>query len=86
MAVGGDFSAPGTEIRAITASDATDLTGCRAFFYTGTAGNIAIKTIHGAAADTAVTITDCPKDVIIPIQVTRIMQTNTTGTQIYGIF
>ena len=86
MAIGGGFGDPGTEIRAITASDATDLTGCRGFFYTGTAGNIAVKTIHGASADTAVTITDCPADTIIPLQVTRIMATNTTATQIYGLF
>lgn len=85
-AMGGGFDGPGTEIRAVTASDSTDLTGCRGFFYTGTAGNIAVKTIHGAANTTAVTITDCPKDTIIPLQVTRIMSTNTTATQIYALF
>lgn len=86
MAIGGGFGDPGTEIRAITASDDTDLTGCRAFFYTGTAGNIAVKTIHGASNSTAVTIVDCPENLIIPLQVTRIMATNTTATQIYGLF
>jgi len=85
-AIGGGFGDPGTEIRAITASDSTDLTGCRGFFYTGTAGDVAVKTIHGAAATTAVTITDCPADTIIPLQVTRIMSTNTTATQIFGLF
>lgn len=79
------FAEPGIEIRAITASDSTDLTGCRGFFVTG-AGDVAIKTIYGASADTAVTITDCPTGTIIPIRVTRIMSTNTTATNIYGIW
>jgi len=84
--IGGGFGDPGTSIVAVTASDSTDLTGARAFFYTGTAGNVAIKTIHGDSNATAVTITDCPANTIIPIQVTRIMSTNTTATQIYAIF
>lgn len=86
MAVGGGFDGPGHEIRAVTKSDTTDLTGCRGFFYTGDAGDIAVKTIHGASADTAVTISDCPANVIIPLQVTRIMSTNTTATQIFALF
>lgn len=86
MAIGGDFSGPGTAIVAVTKSDTTDLTGARAFFYTGSVANIAIKTVHGASAATAVTITDCPANVIIPIQITRIMDTNTTATQIYAIY
>ena len=85
MAIGGYFGDPGTRIVAVTASDATDLTGARGFFCTG-AGNIAVKTIHGASADTAVTITDCPVGLIIPLQITRIMSTGTTATNIYAIF
>jgi hypothetical protein len=80
------LSDPATEIRAITPSDSTDLSGCRGFFYTGTEGNVAVKCLHGAGASTAVTITDCPPDTIIPVKVTRIMSTNTTATQIYGLF
>lgn len=86
MAIGDQFGGPGTEIRAITPSDTTDLTGCRGFFYTGSTANVAVRTIHGASASAAVTITSCPAGVILPIQVTRIMSTNTTATQIYGIF
>lgn len=86
MAIGGGFESPAWEIRAITPSDTTDLTGCRGFFYTGTAGDVAIKTTNGASAETAVTITDCPPDQIMPFQVTRIMATNTTATQIFGLF
>lgn len=86
MAQANAYSEPGVEIRAITADDDTDLTGCRAFFYTGTAGDIAIKTVYGASADTAVTISDATQGTIYPIRVTRIMATNTTATQIYGIF
>lgn len=79
------FSEPGLEIRAITPSDATDLTGCRAFFTTD-AGNVAVQTVYGASASTAVTITDCPVGAIIPLRVTRVMATGTTATQIYGLF
>jgi len=86
MAQAGAFGEPGIEIRAITANDSTDLTGCRGFFYTGTAGDVAVKTPYGASATTAVTISDCPANTIIPLRVTRIMATNTTATQIYGIF
>lgn len=86
MSVGGGFGDPGTSIVAVTASDTTDLTGARAFFYTGTGGNVAIKTVHGDSNVTAVTITDCPANTIIPVQITRIMATNTTATQIYAIF
>lgn len=86
MSVGGGFGDPGTSIVAVTASDSTDLTGARAFFYTGTAGDVAIKTVHGASASSAVTIADCPANVIIPIQITRIMSTGTTATQIYAIY
>lgn len=86
MAQAGAFSEPGVEIRAITASDSTDLTGCRGFFYTGTAGDVAVRTIYGASATTAVTISDCPANVVIPLRVTRIMAANTTATQIYGLF
>lgn len=86
MAGGAAFTEPAVEIRAITASDSTDLTGCRGFFYTGTAGDIAIKTVYGASADTAVTISSATQGTIYPIRVTRIMATNTTATQIYGLF
>lgn len=79
------FSEPGVEIRAITPSDTTDLTGCRGFFSTD-AGAVAVKTIYGASADTAVTIADCPVGLIIPLRITRVMSTGTTATQIYGLF
>lgn len=86
MAQAGAYNEPGVEIRAITPSDSTDLTGCKGFFYTGTAGNVAVRTIYGASATSAVTITGCPADTIIPLRVTRIMATGTTATQIFGLF
>lgn len=86
MAIGGSFEGPATEIRAVSPSDSTDLTGCRGFFYTGTAGDVAVKTIHGNSAETAVTISGAPQNTIIPIMLTRIMSTNTTATQIYALF
>lgn len=80
------YSDPGVEIRAITPSNSTDLTGCRGFFYTGAVADIAVRTVYGASADTAVTITSCPAGAVIPLRVTRIMSTGTTATQIYGLF
>lgn len=85
MAIGGDFSAPATTVVAVTPSDSTDLTGARAF-YVGTAGDVAIKTIHGASNTTAVTLSSVPAGAIVPIQVTRIMSTNTTASNIIALY
>ena len=85
MAQAGSFSDPGGEIRAITPSDSTDLTGCRGLMVNG-AGNVAVKTPYGASATTAVTISTVPAGTIIPLRVTRVMSTNTTATLIYGFF
>ena len=76
---------PAREIRAITPSNDTDLTGCRQFFTTD-GGNIAVKTTQGASAVTAVTIENVPVGMQIPLEITRIMATNTVATKIYGLF
>lgn len=85
MAQAGAYSDPAVEIRAVTPSDSTDLTGCRGFFATG-AGDVAVMTVYGASSSTAVTIVDCPVGTIIPIRITRIMATGTSATQIYALF
>lgn len=82
MAIGGDFSAPGTKLASVTPSDATDLTGVRSL-YVGGAGDLAIRAIHDTAAVTLVGVT---AGSIIPVQVDRVMSTNTTATSIVAIY
>lgn len=82
MAIGGFFGDPGTKLAAVTPSDATDLTGVRAI-YVGGAGDVAIRGIHDSAA---VTLSSVPAGSIIPIQVDRVMSTNTTATNIVAIY
>jgi hypothetical protein len=85
MAQAGSFGDPGVEIRAITPSNDTDLTGCRGVFTTD-AGSLAVRTIYGASSSSAVTIADMPIGMVLPLRVTRVMATGTTATQIYGLF
>lgn len=63
---------------AVTASDATILPVTRAI-WVGGAGNLAVI----MAGDTAaVTITGVAAGTLLPIQVTKVMSTNTTATSI----
>jgi hypothetical protein len=73
------------EVRACTPSDSTDITGCIGF-RVGTAGAVAVKTIHGASGSTAVTIPSVLAGEIIPGNFTRIMSTNTTASGITLFF
>lgn len=79
------YTVPGVEIRVITPSDSTDITGCRGIFTTD-GGNIAVKTRYGASAETAVTVENWPIGFLVPNHYTRVMGTGTTATKIYGIF
>jgi len=74
-----------SEVRACTPSDSTDITDCIGIMVNGT-GNLAVKTVHGASATTAVTITNVPAGSIIPGNFTRVMATNTTATNITLFF
>ena len=85
MAQAASYGDPAGEVRAITPSDVTDLTGCRGILVGG-AGDIAVKTPYGASATTAVTITSVPAGTILPLRVTAVMSTNTTATAIFGFF
>ena len=82
MAIGGDFSSPGTKVAAVTASDSTDLTGTRAL-YVGGDGDVAVRCIH--SPDTTVTLVGVTAGSIIPLQVTRVMAAS-TATSIVAIY
>jgi len=82
MAIGGSFGEPGTKLAAVTASDATDLTGARAL-YVGGAGDLALRCIH--SPETTVTLVGVPVGSIIPVQVTRVMAAS-TATNIVAIY
>ena len=85
MALGGDYSEPATSIVAVTKSDSTDLTGARGI-YVGGAGDVAVKTVNGDSATTAVTISTVAAGTILPIRITRVMSTNTTATAILAFY
>ncbi len=65
---------------AVTPSDATVLAGVRAL-YIGVSGNVAVIP-RGSA--TAVTFLSVPIG-ILPVQVTKVMSTNTTATNIVAL-
>lgn len=83
--IGDAFGGPGTSLVSVTPSDSTDLTGARAIYVGGT-GDVALKTIHGASNSAAVTLAAVPVGTIIPIQITRVMSTGTTATNIVAIY
>lgn len=82
MALGGDYAEPAVKVAAVTASDATDLTGVRGL-YVGGAGDVAVRTV--GAPDTTVTISSVAAGVILPVRVTRVMAA-TTATDITAFY
>lgn len=86
-------SMPARFLIAVTPSDTkdvTDATGdaapCYAkALYVGTAGNLAVVPAASTGAGTAVTLTGVTQG-WIPIQVRRVMATNTTATNIVGLY
>lgn len=67
---------------AVTASDATILETTRGL-WVGGAGNVAVVWADGGAA---VTITAVPAGTLLPVQVTKVMSTNTTATSILALY
>lgn len=68
--------------QAVTASDATTYTPTRAV-WVGGAGNLAVVF---ADQDAAVTLTGVVAGTLLPIAVTKIMNTNTTATAIVALW
>lgn len=77
-----DNIASATKGAAVTASDSTTLTPTRAV-YVGGAGNLAVLFAGDAAA---VTLTGVAAGTLLPIQVTKVMSTNTTATSITALW
>jgi hypothetical protein len=68
-------------VAAVTASDSTDLTGCRALWVGGT-GNLVVKGVDNASA---VTIVIPAAGVLIPIFASHVMAA-TTATSIVAFY
>jgi len=68
-------------VAAVTPSDSTDLTGCRALWIGG-AGNLSVKGVDNSAAVTIVFAND---GVLLPIFASRVMAA-TTATNIVALY
>lgn len=67
---------------AVTKSDSTILETTRAL-YVGGAGDVAVIWADGGSA---VTLSSVPAGTILPVQVTKVMSTNTTATNIVALY
>lgn len=67
---------PARSVAAVTPSDSTDLTGCRAL-WVGASGNLVVKGVDNASAVTIVIPTG---GVLIPIFASRVMAATTAGS------
>lgn len=67
---------------AVTKSDATVLPPTRAV-YVGGAGDLAVIFVGDTAA---VTLSSVPAGTLLPIQVNKVMSTNTTATNIVALY
>lgn len=71
-----------TGATAVTPNDSTDLGTTRAV-WVGGAGNLAVMFVDQS---TAVTLTGVPAGTLLPIQVQKVMSTNTTATSITALY
>ena len=72
---------PGDAV-AITPSDTVNLAGGPAVIYVGVGGNVVVTTAQG----TQVTFTGVQGGTVIPVQVLRVWNTNTTASGLVGVF
>lgn len=81
-----EMTRPGAKLVAITPSDTADIEqwngACPRGLYVGGAGNVAVVTPDGSA----VTLTAVAAGQVYPIQVRRVNSTNTTATDLVGIY
>jgi hypothetical protein len=76
------LESPAERAFAITGNDSTDLTVFPRAIYVGGAGNVKVTTIGG---DT-VTFSGALAGTIIPVRVTRVFSTDTTATNLLGLY
>ena len=73
---------PAVKHYAITPSDTVDEDNVFRGLYVGVGGNVAIVTVD----DTAVTYLSVPTGTLLPIQGRRVNDTNTTATDMVGLY
>ena len=76
-----DSTVSAIDAAAVTANDSTVLAVTRALFV-GTGGNVAVTMAKG----TVVTFANVPSGSILPVQVTKVMATNTTASSILALY
>lgn len=69
---------------AVTPNDSTDLTDVGAALYIGTGGDVTVHMADGS--DVAVTFSSVPDGTFMPILVDRVLNTNTTASNILAIY
>ena len=76
------LEAPASRVFAITPHNSTDFSFDTRAIYVGTGGNIAVVT----AAGDVVTFSNVPTGTILPVRATRVNSTNTTASNLVGMY
>ena len=76
-----DITAPAMDATALTKSDSTVLTPTRGL-YVGGGGDVAVTMLGG----TVVTFSAVPTGAFMPIQITKLMSTNTSATLVLALY
>lgn len=77
-----DVTQPARKLFSITPNDSTELVNCRAI-WVGGAGNVAIVARDDSSA---VTVVGVAAGTLLPIMCKKVMSTNTTATNIIGLY
>ena len=77
------LESPGVQGEVVTPHDSTDLTRSTRGLYIGVGGDVTVVFVDDPA--TAITFTDVPSGVILPIRVNRVNATATTATNMVGL-
>jgi len=80
---GGNPSDPGQSSFAITPSDTNQLPFVTRAIYVGTGGNIAVQLLNDSSA---VILMNAVAGSLLPFQVKQVMNTNTTASNLIGIY
>lgn len=73
---------PARKAFAITPSDSAVIEGATRGVWVGGAGNLAVLMVNDSSA---ITFSGVPAGTLLPIQVQKVMSTNTTATLIVGV-
>ena len=78
----GGLSSPASEAFAITPHNTNELAKTTRGIYVGTGGDLSVVLRNGGAA---VTFSDVPSGVILPVRATKVMATGTTASGLVGL-